>query len=382
MSNLILSLITSLFWSSVLVLILIIVRKKNLLKSKWGTTYIVGLCIACMVRLLFPYDFGLQRRINCPGVFSRIYEFFVLDTYTVQGWEFCISDILIILWLSVSILLLSHSVFSYVLSIRKIRKKSRITDRYDEILCKIQGKTGKRKRQSRICRTGEIHIPMNVGILHPVILLPEQEYTEEEMYFILYHEYSHICYYDTLLKWMGQIVCCIFWWNPFAYLLQKELSEALENRCDLNVVQDMETAEVTVYLRTILRSLNDAIEGERTMAGLALNGNVDVNQKERALKERFRLVAEYDSNGKTGKAVRGLCCAVLVVLVMASYSMVWVPRYDPPAEDFEGAYVPSVVTDYIELDKDGAYYFVTELGRDPVSTETVMILRESGVELR
>lgn len=382
MDNLILSLLVSLFWSSVFVLILAIMRKRHFLRSKWGTTYSISFGIVCMMRFLLPYDFGLQRRIECPGFFSRIYELFALDTYTVQGWEFCISDILIIIWLSVAIMLLCYSIILYMRSIRKICENSCITDRYSEVLCEIQEKSAKRKRRCRICHTTEIHTPMNVGILHPLILLPEQEYTEEELFFILYHEYSHICYYDTFWKWVSQSVCCIFWWNPFAYLLQREVSEALENRCDLNVVQDMEVAEVAAYLKIILKGLNDAIENDTTPMGLALYGNVKLKRKERMLKERFRLVAEYDSTSKTGKVVRGFCCGLLAVLVTVSYSMVWVPCYDPPIEDFEECYVPSAATDYIELGEDGVYYFVTALGRDQVSTETVIILRESGIEIR
>lgn len=225
MDNILLSLIATLAWSSILILLLAAGRKKNLFREKCGTACAAAFGITCMLRLFFPYDFGLQVQIRCPGIFSDVYEFFVLDSHSLGLWEFHIWDILCAVWLGVAAGLCIRSVFCYLRFRRMIRENSCANRDYDGILHSVQKKFGKRKADIPIYQGRTVPVPMSIGIIRPAILLPEQPYTKEELLCILAHEYTHIHYHDPAWKWLCQILCCIFWWNPFVYLLQREIGE-------------------------------------------------------------------------------------------------------------------------------------------------------------
>lgn len=382
MDNLLLSLIVSLFWSSIFILILVIVHQMQWTQGKWGLGYCVALGIISMFRLLLPYDFGLQIVIQCPGVFSRIYAMLVLHTYNISRWKLSISDVLILIWLLVALLLLCRSVILYVCDMKKIKKNFHAIEQYDGVLGDIQKVVGRCKRQCAIYQTSKISVPMSVGIFRAYILLPVRCYEEKEISYILHHEYVHVYYGDTIWKWVSQIVCCLFWWNPFVYLLQRELCEIIEKRCDHKVVQNMNNKEKVSYLRVILKMLNDNKEADKnTLVGLAFNGEGPEKRKEKVLKTRFQLVACDASKREVKNIVKVLCSLATIIVFFISYSMVWFPVYEPPTEEFEDCYVPDQETDYIEKREDG-FYYVTALGTDRVSEETVEILLESGAEIR
>lgn len=378
MDNILLSLITTLAWSSILILLLAAGRKKNLFREKCGIACAAAFGIICMLRLFLPYDFGLQIQIRCPGIFSDVYEFFVLDSHSLGLWEFCIWDILCAVWLGVAAGLCVRSVFRYLQFRRIIRENSCDNRDYDGILHSVQKKFGKRKADIPICQGKIVSVPMSIGIIRPVILLPEQPCTKEELFCILAHEYTHIRYHDPAWKWLCQILCCIFWWNPFAYLLQRELGELLENRCDLTVVQRVEEVNPAVYMRTIIKTMKNAKEGTEHLPYSALAES----RNSKAVKERFQLIAEgYPVNG-TSECGRAFFCGILAALVIASYSMVWIPGYDPPIEDFEGGCEVTPENSYIEIGKDGFYYLVSPTDRIKVSAETRKFCEEYGVEFK
>ena len=74
--------------------------------------------------------------------------------------------------------------------------------------------------------------PFIRGLRHPVIYLPEKECNEKELEFILMHEYLHWKRKDLWKKFIINIIGMIFWWNPLAYLLCKDLDQIIELNCD------------------------------------------------------------------------------------------------------------------------------------------------------
>lgn len=382
MDNILLSLVMTLFWSSILISLLAVGRKKRLFRDKFGITCAVASGIICMLRLFLPYDFGLQIQIRCPGIFSDIFDFFVLDSHTLGRWEFHIWDIILAVWLSVAAVLCICSIFRYLRFRRMVRKKFYINRNFNGIIHSIQEEYGKRKTEIPVYQ-GEVgNVPLSVGIIRPVIVLPVQSYSEEELLCILAHEYTHIRYHDPAWKWMCQILCCIFWWNPFAYLLQRDLGELLENRCDLTVIRSIEGVGPADYMQTIIRTMKDTRKGLENLPCSTMVDRHKGKAAEKAVKERFRLIAEGYPVSGNNKYSRTFFYGILAALVIASYSMVWIPAYDPPAEDFEGAYVPDPDTDYLEMDEDGNFYVNFADSRMEISQEAAKIFIESGLKFR
>jgi len=143
-------------------------------------------------------------------------------------------------------------------------------------------------------------VPMGIGIFKKRILLPRQDYTEQELHYILLHEQTHFRHHDQLIKMLMQILCCIFWWNPLVYLLQKAISQMLEVRCDREVTESADREE---YMAVLLRLVKDG-GGSHSMI------------------ERFRRIT-----GQRGRAHRrrAYALAAAFLLVCMGPALLWAP---------------------------------------------------------
>ncbi len=78
--------------------------------------------------------------------------------------------------------------------------------------------------------------PMIIGFFRPRIVLPAGGIEDKELSYIFLHELTHYKHRDMFYKWLIQIVVCAHWFNPFAYLLEKEVNKSCELSCDEKVI--------------------------------------------------------------------------------------------------------------------------------------------------
>lgn len=76
--------------------------------------------------------------------------------------------------------------------------------------------TGFIRRKVRIKQYDQIKTPFTYGILKPVILLPKEmvKLGNEQLRYVLIHEYIHIRHFDAVLKYIFAFAACIHWFNP------------------------------------------------------------------------------------------------------------------------------------------------------------------------
>jgi uncharacterized protein (TIGR03435 family) len=95
--------------------------------------------------------------------------------------------------------------------------------------------------------------PGVVGIMHPVLLLPEQimdRLSPLQLRSILAHESCHVRRRDNLTAAIHMAVEAIFWFHPAVWWLERRLIEERERACDEAVLQLGNEAEV--YAESIL----------------------------------------------------------------------------------------------------------------------------------
>lgn len=149
------------------------------------------------------------------------------------------------IWLCGALLLLSRYALQYRKAIRAARQAKLWDSRTASLLTKIQRQTG---RTVNVCgRTAaNIESAFGVGVLRRYIILPDKMYTDTELYYILLHEYTHFCNRDTAVKLLVTLFCIVFWWNPVVYLLQKDLEQTLELKCDRAIAQTLNAQPICV----------------------------------------------------------------------------------------------------------------------------------------
>ena len=99
-----------------------------------------------------------------------------------------------------------------------------------------------------------IDTPISFGWIEPIILLPialVNQLTVKEIESIILHEWAHILRNDYLINIITSLVQVILFFNPFSYLLNKEISLQREIACDNFVMKA--SVEKLDYLNAIYK---------------------------------------------------------------------------------------------------------------------------------
>ncbi len=91
-----------------------------------------------------------------------------------------------------------------------------------------------------------VTVPVSVGILHPLILLPANstEWSLEKRRAVLEHERAHVRRRDPLIAVLAALNLCLFWFHPLAWWLERHLASLAEHAADdasILVIGDRQT---------------------------------------------------------------------------------------------------------------------------------------------
>jgi len=120
------------------------------------------------------------------------------------------------------------------------------------------------------------HTPMLLGILKPMIVLPNMPFTERELSYVIAHETEHYRRKDLLVKLITLVANAVHWFNPAAYALARQLSTQCELACDEKVVTKLNAHERIGYGETILQVLGN---GRKTIGNVAFATNLCSSKK-------------------------------------------------------------------------------------------------------
>jgi|GEM_PF-4398476 len=113
-------------------------------------------------------------------------------------------------------------------------------ERYEELLERCKQRLGI-KRRIRIIRQSHVDTPALLGLLRPVILLPEYaaSMSNEHLEYVVLHELSHLKRGDGLVNALLLALRAVYWFNPLVWLLFKFVREDMELANDAAVLKGM-----------------------------------------------------------------------------------------------------------------------------------------------
>ena len=348
------SFVTAVLLSSLLIVALYLSRKsvKTIRMLNFG--YLACLYLFCLGRLFFSVELPFAAVICAPSLMNPLHDVNEANLPMMEG-TFLVSDLLLLVWAVGSILLFAQFLIRYHRGKRDIDRLPKQENQVlQEILDELQRRNKRRIPIQVLCCSG-LSTPCGIGLLRRQILLPSQEYTEEELFHILRHELQHFQTHDLLVKWMIRVFQCLFWWNPLVYLLGKDMDQVLEIKCDLSVVKNYSRQETLAYMRTIKSQLEQAIHTEKIVpvASASLVGNFAMSNVE----ERFLYLAESLKPNQRKELPKPAFAVLFAALIMASYSFVLQSSYEAPELDENGEKIQYMQEDEIKLlhKKDGSY---------------------------
>lgn len=110
------------------------------------------------------------------------------------------------------------------------------------------------RRAIKVRQSDRTATPLTYGIISPVILLPKDTEwdNEEQLQYILVHEYMHIRHWDMAGKLAAAAALCIHWFNPMVWLMYFLFNRDMELACDESVVRQFGVQARSAYAKTLI----------------------------------------------------------------------------------------------------------------------------------
>jgi len=164
-----------------------------------------------------------------------------------------VEQIILFVWLMGLIIYSVYHAFSYI-SFKRFVKRWQIPEANPHVLRMLDVTKGYMDISSRIgiARCKGINAPVLMGFVNPTILLPDNEYDEEDLDFIFRHELIHFIRRDLLYKLALVVVKCIYWFNPAVHLMARQANKDIEIICDGLTVNNLGLESRKRYSEIIL----------------------------------------------------------------------------------------------------------------------------------
>ena len=216
---------------------------------------------------------GVQRNTDRVGNFDIESKSFIdiFNQYALYLWLLGIIAVLIV------------NLTGYTRFLKLIKKGNRPADEMQKgILAVLLDEPDK----VELVRNPHVKTPMLVGMIRPLIILPDIDFDEKLLKNILLHEISHLKRFDIALKWFTMLVASIHWFNPLMYVIKKEIDRACELACDEAVIKNLNKAEKQAYGDTLIQ-----VVSENKYSGGVLQATMC--EEKSSLKERLVSIMKY-----------------------------------------------------------------------------------------
>lgn len=161
-------------------------------------------------------------------------------------------------------------------------------------------------------KTALLDAPLIVGLFRPTLFLPNIPISESDMNYILMHELTHYKRGDILYKWFAMIISSIHWFNPFVYIVSRQIDTECEVSCDFSVTSNLSDNEKNNYMSMILDLVANSKSGLRPLTTQMASGKKE-------LKRRFTMIKKSIKVNKKAAIISGiLAIVILATAIFAS----------------------------------------------------------------
>ncbi len=220
----------------------------------------------------------------------------------------------VMVWFSIAVILLIIRTGKFVVKSHRFHELSiECEDKNLEQTLKRLKENGWHRRSPEIVWTRVDNETFTLGTIKPVIVL-QKEYAEGDLYWILKHEMMHIVRMDLWVKRLLEFVCCLHWFNPLIYILNRKIRYLCETACDESVIRGCTEEECQTYISLLDR--NKKSSGIRLPFGSDLEGgSEEIDQRIALMRDRKRVGG--------GERILAICIFSLLVFLDSLTSLVY-----------------------------------------------------------
>jgi beta-lactamase regulating signal transducer with metallopeptidase domain len=161
----------------------------------------------------------------------------------------------------------------------------------------------------RIVVTSLVPVPAVMGLMRPVLLLPEEalRYTDGELRHVFLHELAHLRRGDHQLQWLIAVLHLLHWFNPVLALAFRRMRTDREPAADALALSCASESEQESYGLALVRVL------ETRTARRSLPLAVGILEDQTHLAARFRLIANFTPKAYAWSLLGALLLGLLAV---------------------------------------------------------------------
>ena len=209
--------------------------------------------------------------------------------------------------------------------------------------------------------------PVMIGFFRPGIVLPVGDMEDKELFYIFVHELIHYKQRDMFYKWLIQIVVCAHWFNPFVYLLEKEVNQSCELSCDEKIISVLDDKAKREYGDTLISFMRSNNLYKSSLASVTLTEGAE------QLKERLNAIMNFKKKTRWGIFISLLLTVMLVCGFTVSGAYV---------ADRHNQTKPNVKTDTISLRTNSAEIIGFTQGEQTTTKEVAIRITEDDVKIQ
>lgn len=385
------SILMATIWCSIFMVLLFCFRSGKYILELSGVAPLLIIIIGAALRCFVPIDIPVFTRvIQHEGWLAKLDA--GLRTPIIYGR---ITPLAIILgvWIIGTLIASFTTIWSYRTHMDKVR--AYLPSENPVILSAAEAAARKLQLPvPTVCPISKGKSPSIQGLRHPVILIPENVYSEEDYRYVFYHELMHWKEHDMWIKLLVCALNCIFWWNPCSYLLRINLNRTLELRCDQSVSRLLQSPEKLEYIEVLIKTFNSLPTkrkrfrlGSFTISEFAASPKKFCkNPKKHITVKRADLIMNTSYQKKYNRVIPVVTLIIMTIVFVFSYSFIIQPDYDVPKDEIEvDMYTDefSSSNSYLVQNDDGTYtIYIDEVDSGVVSSDVGEMMLEDGFILK
>ena len=306
----------------VLYFVLLLMGEKEIVLLK-SVSFLFSFAVTSFIvfSLLSVSAESLRKRYEAKTVYALwllpnllYFNFYLTSSFPVfrPFFVFCIGNEMIfryimIAWFAIGSLILMGNIISHF----RFRKKldESLYELRDERILSLWNKKQeeyeiKESKRIRVFTSPSISSAMTVGAFYrnTILVLPDKEYSDEELDMIFSHELVHIIREDGMTKLYMAICKAFNFYDPFVYIGTRKCCQDIELACDEIVLTDADEKARREYGKLILSS---AGEEEGFTSNLSADGE----------SMKYRLMNILEPKERKKGAFFLSVCALIVLLI-------------------------------------------------------------------
>lgn len=305
--------------------------------ARWYYSMLVTAVLMLILPIQSIMSLPKMMRVTVPE--NIVYS--PLSTSSQTDTGITVAGIIFLIWSIITLLMLIFTAVRYIRTSRTLKMLSDITHNktYINAFSTTKAAMGI-KRKIELRESEYIHSPLLFGIIHPMVIIPKRDFTDEELTMIMTHELTHHKHMDLLIKLTASFGSCVQWFNPTAHILKRNIITACELCCDESVLDILQLDDTKKYGRLILSVMETANKGFFCSTSMA--------STEKGIKKRLMKIVEFKHHGVLFRTISAMLVLAVSVCSVTALGVEYAAEILPPE----------------------ASEFISEVADIPISAET------------